>query len=65
MHPRSRGQYAGQRIGGFIITTGSGSVLLVDLNAGDGVTHSFYKGKPGFGPSESPDDENENRGGSG
>jgi polysaccharide biosynthesis transport protein len=39
--------------------TGSGSVLLVDLNAGDGVTHSFYKGKPGFGPSESPDDENE------
>jgi succinoglycan biosynthesis transport protein ExoP len=33
--------------------TGSGSVLLVDLNAGEGVTHSFYKGKPGYGPSES------------
>lgn len=33
--------------------TGRGSVLLVDLNAGEGVTHSFYKGKPGYGPSES------------
>jgi uncharacterized protein involved in exopolysaccharide biosynthesis/Mrp family chromosome partitioning ATPase len=33
--------------------TGSGSVLLVDLNAGEGVTHSFYKGKPGYGPAES------------
>jgi Mrp family chromosome partitioning ATPase len=33
--------------------TGNGSVLLVDLNAGEGVTHSFYKGKPGYGPAES------------
>ncbi len=41
--------------------TGNGSVLLVDMNAGEGVTHSFYKGKPGYGPSESietePDDD--------
>jgi succinoglycan biosynthesis transport protein ExoP len=44
--------------------TGNGSVLLVDLNAGEGgVTHSFYKGKPGYGPSESIDtdlSDNEN-----
>lgn len=33
--------------------TGNGSALLVDMNAGEGVTHSFYKGKPGYGPSES------------
>jgi succinoglycan biosynthesis transport protein ExoP len=39
--------------------TGSGSVLLVDLNAGEGVTHSFYKGKPGYGPSESIETESE------
>lgn len=37
--------------------TGRGSVLLVDLNAGEGVTHAFYKGKPGYGPSESFDPE--------
>lgn len=35
--------------------TGSGSVLLVDMNNGEGVTHSFYKGKPGYGPAESID----------
>lgn len=33
--------------------TGRGSVLLVDWNTGQGVTHSFYKGKAGYGPSES------------
>lgn len=32
--------------------TGNGSVLLVDMNTAEGVTHSFYKGKPGYGPSE-------------
>lgn len=41
--------------------TGSGSVLLVDMNQGEGVTHSFYKGKPGYGPAEAmdvdPDDD--------
>lgn len=37
--------------------TGSGSVLLVDMNAGEGVTHSFYKGKPGYGPAESIETE--------
>jgi succinoglycan biosynthesis transport protein ExoP len=35
--------------------TGSGSVLLVDLNGSPGATHSFYHGKPGCGPSESMD----------
>lgn len=39
--------------------TGNGSVLLVDLNAGEGVTHSFYKGKPGYGPSESIETDSE------
>ena len=39
--------------------TGNGSVLLVDMNAGEGVTHSFYKGKPGYGPSESIETESE------
>jgi polysaccharide biosynthesis transport protein len=37
--------------------TGNGSALLVDMNAGEGVTHSFYKGKPGYGPSESIETE--------
>lgn len=32
--------------------TGNGSVLLVDMNTGEGVTHSFYKGKLGYGPAE-------------
>ncbi len=32
--------------------TGDGSALLVDMNTADGKTHSFYKGKPGCGPSE-------------
>lgn len=40
--------------------TGNGSVLLVDMNAGEGVTHSFYKGKPGYGPSESIETESDN-----
>jgi len=39
--------------------TGNGSVLLVDMNAGEGVTHSFYKGKPGYGPSESIETDSE------
>lgn len=42
--------------------TGNGSVLLVDMNAGEGVTHSFYKGKPGYGPSESIETESDNDG---
>jgi Mrp family chromosome partitioning ATPase len=29
--------------------TGDGNVLLVDMNGGQGATHSFYKGKPGCG----------------
>lgn len=29
--------------------TGEGNVLLVDMNGGQGATHSFYKGKPGGG----------------
>ena len=37
--------------------TGNGSALLVDMNAGEGVTHSFYKGKPGYGPAESIETE--------
>ena len=32
--------------------TGDGSALLVDMNTSDGRTHSFYRGKPGCGPSE-------------
>jgi Mrp family chromosome partitioning ATPase len=32
--------------------TGDGSALLVDMNTADGRTHSFYRGKPGCGPSE-------------
>jgi len=43
--------------------TGNGSVLLVDMNAGEGVTHSFYKGKPGYGPSESIETESNDNGG--
>lgn len=39
--------------------TGSGSVLLVDMNNGEGVTHSFYKGKPGYGPAESMDSDSD------
>ncbi len=35
--------------------TGNGSVLLVDWNTGAGTTCSFYKGKAGYGPSESMD----------
>jgi Mrp family chromosome partitioning ATPase len=30
-------------------TTGDGNVLLVDMNAEQGIAHSFYKGKPGCG----------------
>jgi Mrp family chromosome partitioning ATPase len=37
--------------------TGDGSALLVDMNTPDGKTHSFYKGKPGCGPSESTEIE--------
>lgn len=37
--------------------TGDGTALLVDMNAADGKTHSFYKGKPGCGPSESTEIE--------
>jgi Mrp family chromosome partitioning ATPase len=36
--------------------TGDGSALLVDMNTADGRTHTFYRGKPGCGPSEMPDD---------
>jgi Mrp family chromosome partitioning ATPase/uncharacterized protein involved in exopolysaccharide biosynthesis len=32
--------------------TGDGNVLLVDMNLGEGVAHSFYKGKPGCGISD-------------
>ena len=32
--------------------TGDGSALLVDMNTSDGRTHSFYRGKPGCGPTE-------------
>ncbi len=32
--------------------TGEGNVLLVDMNAGEGEAHSFYKGKPGFALAE-------------
>jgi len=35
--------------------TGNGTVLLVDMNSGEGVAHSFYKGVPGYGPSEAID----------
>jgi polysaccharide biosynthesis transport protein len=37
--------------------TGAGSALLVDMNTADGKTHSFYKGKPGCGPSETTEIE--------
>ncbi|HNQ73183.1 MAG TPA: Wzz/FepE/Etk N-terminal domain-containing protein [Verrucomicrobiota bacterium] len=33
--------------------TGRGSALLVDWNSGQGTTYSFYKGKAGYGPSQS------------
>ena len=39
--------------------TGDGNVLLVDLNGGNGVAHSFYKGKPGCGVSKHSKDEDE------
>ncbi|MEK7780120.1 MAG: hypothetical protein AAB370_01305 [Verrucomicrobiota bacterium] len=39
--------------------TGNGSVLLIDMNTGEGTTHSFYKGKPGYGPSESLETDSE------
>lgn len=32
--------------------TGEGNVLLVDMNIGEGASHSFHKGKPGCGLSE-------------
>ena len=32
--------------------TGDGNVLLVDMNGGQGATHSFYKGKAGCGLAE-------------
>ena len=32
--------------------TGDGNVLLVDMNMGQGVAHSFYKGEPGGGLSQ-------------
>jgi uncharacterized protein involved in exopolysaccharide biosynthesis/Mrp family chromosome partitioning ATPase len=32
--------------------TGDGNVLLVDMNVGQGVAHSFYHGKPGCGLTE-------------
>lgn len=37
--------------------TGEGTALLVDMNTADGKTHSFYKGKPGCGPSETTEIE--------
>lgn len=37
--------------------TGDGSALLVDMNTANGRTHSFYRGKPGCGPSEIPESE--------
>ncbi|MBE0540477.1 MAG: hypothetical protein IH623_03740 [Verrucomicrobia bacterium] len=37
--------------------TGDGNVLLVDMNAGEGVSHSFHRGKPGCGLSEMPEPE--------
>jgi succinoglycan biosynthesis transport protein ExoP len=37
--------------------TGDGSALLVDMNTPDGRTHSFYRGKPGCGPSETIEQE--------
>lgn len=40
--------------------TGNGTVLLVDLNSEESVAHSFYKGKPGYGPSESIDADSDN-----
>ena len=39
--------------------TGDGSALLVDMNTAEGKTYSFYKGKPGCGPSETPEEEEE------
>ncbi|MCW5554713.1 MAG: hypothetical protein KIS67_21450 [Verrucomicrobiae bacterium] len=37
--------------------TGDGNVLLVDLNGGQGATHSFYKGEPGCGLAEALEPE--------
>lgn len=34
--------------------TGDGNVLLVDMNVGAGAAHSFHKGQPGCGLSETP-----------
>lgn len=39
--------------------TGDGTALLVDMNTADGRTHSFYRGKPGCGPTEIPDESQE------
>lgn len=39
--------------------TGDGTALLVDMNTADGRTHSFYRGKPGCGPTEMPDESEE------
>jgi polysaccharide biosynthesis transport protein len=44
--------------------TGSGNVLLVDMNVGEGATHSFHKGKPGCGITETPETEADSAGGS-
>ena len=43
--------------------TGNGTVLLVNMNGEESIAHSFYKGKPGYGPSEAidADDAGENR----
>ena len=43
--------------------TGNGTVLLVDMNGEESISHSFYKGKPGYGPSEAidADEAGENR----
>jgi Mrp family chromosome partitioning ATPase len=37
--------------------TGSGNVLLVDMNVGEGAVQSFHKGNPGCGLSQEPGDE--------
>ena len=41
--------------------TGEGNVLLVDMNAGDGEAHHFYKGKPAMGLDEILEKEKANR----
>lgn len=37
--------------------TGEGNVLLVDMSLNEGAAHSFHKGKPGCGLSETPEDD--------